>query len=174
LEKFKISIIGPEATGKTTLSKQLAEHYKTIWLPEYARYYVENLNRKYNYNDVVHIAEKQIELEKDYLQKSGKFLFLDTDLIIIKVWLLFVYNKTPDWIDEEIEKNKADLYLLCFYDLPWEYDKVRENGGENRKILFDLYENELKLKHFTYKLVKGNGDNRLNFAVNEINIFFRY
>lgn len=172
MEKYKISIIGPESTGKSTLSEQLANYYNTIWLPEYARTYIGNLNRNYSYEDVVHIAEKQVELENEYLQKANKFLFIDTDLIITKVWFDFVFKKHPVNIDENIIKNKADLYLLCYHDLPWEFDKLRENGGENRKILYSLYEMELKLKQFKYKIVKGKGDERLKLSIEKINNFF--
>ena len=36
---IKIAIVGPESTGKSTISKGLAQHYQTLWVPEYARYY---------------------------------------------------------------------------------------------------------------------------------------
>lgn len=170
----KISVIGPESTGKTTLCKQLASHYQSIWLPEYARTYVENLNRKYTYEDVLHIAKKQIEQEKNYTKIKEKFLFLDTDLIITKIWFKYVYDKIPDWIDDEIIKNKADFYLLCYYDLPWIQDDVRENSGETRKILYEMYKMELKLKHFPFKTVKGKEKARFINAINNINFFFDF
>jgi len=40
---IKIAIVGPESTGKSTMSKWLADYYKTIWVPEFAREYCENL-----------------------------------------------------------------------------------------------------------------------------------
>ncbi|RLD81558.1 MAG: ATPase, partial [Bacteroidetes bacterium] len=64
----RIIITGPESTGKSTLSKQLANYYQTIYLPEYARTYIENLNRHYNYNDLVKIAKMQIKLEKEFYE----------------------------------------------------------------------------------------------------------
>jgi NadR type nicotinamide-nucleotide adenylyltransferase len=174
LNKYKISIIGPESTGKTTLCKQLAKHYQTIWLPEYARKYVEKLDRKYLYFDIEHIAKKQIELEKKYFEKATNYLFIDNELIIIKTWFQFVYNKYPDWLDDEILKNKSDLYLLCYYDLPWIEDKVRENGGKNREILFNSYQEVLLRYNFDFKIIKGIENERIKNSINEINIFFRY
>ena len=38
---IKIVLFGPESTGKTTLAKQLAKHYNTVWVPEYAREYLQ-------------------------------------------------------------------------------------------------------------------------------------
>ena len=49
---LKIVVTGPESTGKSTLSEQLAKHYHTIFIPEYDRTYVENLKRPYTYEDV--------------------------------------------------------------------------------------------------------------------------
>ena len=74
----RIVIIGPESTGKTALCKKLSEYYKTVWVPEYAREYVENLNREYEYKDLIKIAEKQIsEFNNDY-SNADKFIFFDT------------------------------------------------------------------------------------------------
>ena len=38
---IKITLYGPESTGKTTLAKQLAEHYQTVWTPEFARDFLQ-------------------------------------------------------------------------------------------------------------------------------------
>jgi nicotinamide riboside kinase len=35
----KIAVVGPESTGKSTMSAYLAKHYDTIWVPEFARGY---------------------------------------------------------------------------------------------------------------------------------------
>ena len=39
---IKIVLFGPESTGKTTLSNQLARYYNSVWVPEYAREYLQN------------------------------------------------------------------------------------------------------------------------------------
>ncbi|MBD0333067.1 MAG: ATP-binding protein, partial [Chitinophagaceae bacterium] len=59
----KIVILGPECTGKTVLSQQLAEHYRTVWCPEFAREYLTTHGRDYSYHDLLNIATGQIELE---------------------------------------------------------------------------------------------------------------
>ena len=63
----KIAIIGPESTGKSSLCQRLAEHYQTEWCPEYAREFLLNLGRKYNYDDLLVIAKGQVALEDSYL-----------------------------------------------------------------------------------------------------------
>ena len=168
----KIILTGAESTGKTTLAKHLAKHYKTIWLPEYAREYVENLDRDYNYDDVLNIAKKQIELEREYSQKANKLFFVDTSLIITKVWFDVVYNNCPEWIDDEIKKENDELYLLCNNDIKWIADEVRENGGEKREELFKIYEQELIYYRKDYKIIKGgNFEKRFESAVNIIDEF---
>ena len=159
----RIVIIGPESTGKTALCKKLSEYYKTVWVPEYAREYVENLNREYEYKDLIKIAEKQIsEFNNDY-SNADKFIFFDTYLIITKVWFQVVYNKYPLWLDKEIKKNKIDLFLLCNTDIEWEPDNVRENP-DKRDELFNLYKKELENYNFNYKIISGEGKERFEKA----------
>jgi NadR type nicotinamide-nucleotide adenylyltransferase len=162
---MRVAIIGPESTGKTTLSEQLAKHYKSLWIPEYAREYIEGLDHPYTYDDVVHIAGMQVKLEQEHIKKASEYLFYDTDLIITKIWFEWVYNKCPDWIDWYIAQNKIDLYLLCDTDLEWVADNVRENGGDNREKLFITYRNELERYGLIYEVVTGSGKVRLNNAL---------
>jgi len=74
----KIVIIGPESTGKSTLSEQLAAHYKTVWCPEYAREYLLKHGTNYTYDDLLTIAKGQLFLEDKYAQmvngESSKLL----------------------------------------------------------------------------------------------------
>ena len=55
----KIVFTGPECSGKTTLSKEIAKHFNLVWVQEYARQYLENLERSYNYYDLKKIAQGQ-------------------------------------------------------------------------------------------------------------------
>lgn len=160
-----IVITGAESTGKTTLTEQLAAHFGVHYLPEIAREYVENLNGKYAYSDVEKIAKMQIELFANISKIKEPYIFIDTWLIVTKIWFEFVYNKIPDWLIHEIEKTKIDLFLVCDIDLPWVFDPVRENGGENRKILHNKYIEEINKFNFAYKIVKGTNEIRLNNAL---------
>jgi len=164
----RIVLTGPECSGKTTLSKQLSEYYNEPWLPEFAREYVENLNRPYNFNDVVYIAKKQIELENNYMAKAKKFLILDTDLIITKIWLLHVYGKCPEWINNEIKKNENSIYLLCMPDLPWQPDNVRENPNIREELL-NKYKNEIIKNNFSYFVISNSGEERFKNTINNLN-----
>ena len=168
---IKIVITGPECTGKSTLSRQLAEHFHTRYIPEYAREYIAGLCRPYSYEDVLHIAEIQREQARSIDGGQDWIVFLDTYLIITKVWFEVVFNRCPDWIDRELASNKIDLYLLCDTSIPWTTDAVRENGGEMRERLFLMYKQELERLGCRFSLITGTGPDRLNSAIQAVSRF---
>jgi nicotinamide riboside kinase len=167
----RVILTGPECTGKSMLTMELAKKYDTLYISEYAREYIGGLSRPYNYNDVLHIAQKQVELMETFSRKAAKLLFVDTYLIITKVWFKRVFEVIPDWIEQEISKTRNDLYLVCKPDIPWEPDPVRENGGEMRMILFNEYIHELDDAGLNYAYVEGIGNERISCAVNEVEKF---
>ncbi len=154
---FKIGIIGPECSGKTTLSRYLAEQLDGVWVEEYARTYVEALGRAYTYSDVEAIARHQIEeLHATYYRdgEEAKYVFFDTELIITKVWFEHKWGKCPDFLTEALTNNPIDFYLLCAPDLPFEPDPVRENP-HLREYLFEWYKREVEAMGKPYKIVEG-------------------
>lgn len=168
----RITLIGPESSGKTTLSKQLAAHYKTLWVPEFAREFIEKLNRPYNSEDILFTAKEQLKAEEGLLSQSSKILFIDTDLIIAKIWCEDVFGFCHEWISEKIEEKKYDLYLLTKPDLPWEQDTVRENPNR-RDYFFELYVKELQKRKFKYEIVAGSGQDRFRNAVEAVERFLK-
>ncbi len=163
---FKIAILGPESTGKSTLAQTLAEHFNTEWVPEYAREYVENLKAPYTFDDICCIACKQIEQEKAFENSvsTDKFVFFDTELIITKVWFEYKYKTVPSFVTERLKTGFFDLYLLCTPDLPWESDAVREHGTD-REFFFDWYKKEIEQTGKAYVIVKGTGNERIQNAI---------
>ncbi len=164
----KIAIIGAESTGKTTLCKQLAEHFNAKWEPELARTYVEQLDRPYLYEDVVQIAQAQIKQQEKYKNETSKeFIFFDTDLIITKIWFQHKYNRLPEFVEEQLQKRFFDFYLLCQPDIAWQYDPVRENSN-NRQYLNNWYKQEIKKLGTPFTEIRGTGEERLNNAIASI------
>lgn len=164
----KIVLTGPESTGKTTLSEQLAQYFKTVWVPEYAREYVKNLGRPYQYDDVVQIAGKQKEQLMNNYKDAHRVVFFDTGLIITRVWFLERYQTCPDFIEQAIREITIDLYLLCRPDIEWKKDPVRENGGVDREWLFGRYQEELNHFGAPFKIIEGRGDTRLKNAIRKV------
>lgn len=165
----KIVITGPESTGKSTLTQQLAQHYKSLWLPEYAREYLETNGKVYTQNDLLIIAQHQISVEDkmmhDLKDSKEEWLFIDTDLIVIKVWSEFVFSNCDTWILKQIAERYYDGYLLCDVDLPWVKDNLREYPDlETRSILKEYYKDNLVNQKMPWKLIAGNYDQRLQQA----------
>ena len=170
-EVFRIALIGPESTGKTTLAHDLAAKYTTLWVPEFSRDYMSGLRRPYTKDDVIHCTKMQMEDEDTKLPDCNRFLFSDTELIIAKVWLLDVFGEFPDWIDERILTRKFDLYLLTAPDLDFVDDPVRENA-ERRDFFFNWYRKELDSYHFPYDIIHGMGEERMQNAISIIQKHF--
>lgn len=175
----KIVVIGPESTGKSTLCKNLAAHYNSLWVPEYAREYLEQNGTKYHYGDLLDIAKGQIELE-DKISRHlsavthqpsaiGNALFIDTDMYVMKVWCEFVFNKCHNWILNRIAERKYDLYLLCDVDLPWVEDALREYPDKNiREKLYRFYKDLMINQSTPWCNISGNYEERFKKAVNFI------
>ena len=173
-----IVVTGPESTGKSTLCQQLAEHFHSEYITEYARNYVAERDYKYTYEDVEHIARYQHEyLRKkieDIKRKPAEsdepyMLFVDTHLIITKVWFEKVYGREPEWIADAIKQSPVDLYLLCQPDTPWEYDPVRENPNI-RPELYNRYKQLIEQHRFPYAEVSGLGEERIKCAINKLKL----
>ncbi|MBE7696431.1 AAA family ATPase [Tenacibaculum finnmarkense] len=165
----KVVLFGPESTGKTTLSGQLARHYNTVWTPEFAREYLQdkwNNERKIcEQKDIIPIAEGQIKLENELSKKADKILICDTDLLETKVYSEEYYGGFVDAnLDEAAIKNTYDIYFLTYIDTPWEADDLRDKPGE-RLEMFTAFENTLIKYKRPYVLLKGDKETRLKKAV---------
>ena len=186
----KIVILGPESTGKSTLCKQLAEHYKTIWCPEFAREYLLKHGMNYTFNDLLTIAKGQLTQEDEYeksivngqrsmdsdrsshspLTTYHPLLFIDTDMYVMKVWCEFVFGKCHRFILDQIVERKYDLYLLCNIDLPWVKDELREYPDlETRRRLYSIYKDIMVNQSVPWMDISGSCEERLQKAIKAIN-----
>jgi NadR type nicotinamide-nucleotide adenylyltransferase len=165
----KIVVIGPESTGKSTLCEQLAQHYNTIWCPEYAREYLLKHGMNYSYDDLLTIAKGQLDLEdksSQLIANSSQPLFIDTDMYVMKVWSEFVFGKCDKWILEQIVQRQYDLYLLCNTDLPWVKDELREYPDlKTREILYRIYKDTMINQPVPWVEIRGNYEVRLRAAI---------
>ncbi|MCC6448570.1 MAG: ATP-binding protein [Chitinophagaceae bacterium] len=162
----KVVIIGGESTGKSTLSEQLAAYYQTVWVPEYARTYLDNLGREYEKEDLLEIAKGQLKSEFELESLANQFLFCDTDLLVIKVWSEHRYHFCDVFILEQIKNQKYDAYIITSPDMPWVYDKLREHPSEEMRIyFFEKYIQLVREQNVPFVVVKGNERERLNTAI---------
>ena len=183
----KIAVIGPESTGKSTLCEQLAQHYNTMWCPEFAREYLLTHGMDYDFDDLLYIAKGQVAMEDEYIGMASKEnkpdtqqphslltthhspLFIDTDMYVMKVWCEFVFGNCHQWILDQILERKYDLYLLCNIDLPWVKDELREYPDlENRAKLYAIYEDIMINQSVPWIVISGDTDERLQKAITAV------
>ncbi len=168
---IKIVFTGPESTGKTTLAKQLAEHFQTVWNAEYARSYLGQLGRPYKQEDILEIARGQLRNEDELLSKANRILFCDTALLVPKVWSIFKYGHVAPPLLKLLQERNYDFYFLCEADLPWEYDPLRESPND-RELLATIYRQELSSMSAPFVSLHGNLSERRQNAIATVNRLF--
>lgn len=161
---IRIAIVGPECTGKSELAAYLAGHFNTVWVPEYARGYLDNLVRPYEPEDLLTIADGQLRIENEWALTANRFLFCDTTLLVIKVWSEFKFGTCDPEIIRAMENTSYDLHLLTYVDIPWENDPQREHP-DRREELFQIYRNELVKMKVPFIEIRGQREERRKTAV---------
>lgn len=146
---YKVGIIGPESTGKSVLAQDLAKQFKGLYVPEYAREFVERKgSTEVTYDELCGIARHQIEEITSFPFREEPevgLYFFDTELIVTKVWFEYAFGQVPEWMEEAVRRYPMDCYLLTYPDIPWIPDPARCNGSEEIRLeLFDRYEREIK------------------------------
>jgi len=163
----RVAIIGPESTGKSTLAASLATHYETVWVPEYARDYIDRLGRNYEEKDLLEIAKGQIAAEINLERNAKDIIICDTNLIVIKVWGEYKYGGVDSEILEMMRKRKYDLHLLTYVDVPWMDDPQREHP-HLRDFFYTVYKNELISRNLPFIEIKGEFYERKKIATQAI------
>jgi nicotinamide riboside kinase len=165
---IKIAMFGPESTGKTTLAIQLAEYYKTVWVPEFARDYLqEKWDKKHlicDSNDMLPIAYGQTKLENEKLAVANKYLFCDTNLMVTKVFSEVYYGYCEPELDEAAQEHEYDLFFLTDIDVPWEKDDLRDKP-EGRKLVFEVFKKSLIDNKKPFITLSGDKGLRLEKAI---------
>ncbi|MBQ9295607.1 MAG: ATP-binding protein [Paludibacteraceae bacterium] len=158
---YKVGIIGPEASGKSTLAAYLAKRYSGILVAEYARTYIEQKGTMtVSYEELCEIAKHQItEIEQAEntcaTGSNAEVAFFDTELIVTKVWFDYAFGHVPEWLSESLAAHPMDVYLLTKPDLPWVQDGARYNGSQTiRMLLYERYEQEIQSLGVPYYIIE--------------------
>ena len=166
----RIAIIGPESTGKSVLSTELAQALNGGLVIEMARSYLDQIKRPYVEEDLLNIARLQVE-EEDRIEAktSSGYLICDTNLIVIKIWSIYKYGRCHAWIEEELIRRTYHLHLLCNIDLPWQDDPQREHP-HLRDYLFNVYHKTAIDLKITYEIITGTENKRMENALKSIHL----
>lgn len=175
MEPISIVILGPESSGKTQLAQALAAHYHTAWVPEAARGFLAHNGNQYTKEDLQNIAEAQIREEERVREKwqehwkqetSRPFVFLDTDLQVIRVWSEWVFGQCDSTLLKMLSAKTHHGYLLCEPDLPWESDPLRSNPDERERLaIYHHYREMLIDLGKPWASISGQGAARLERAL---------
>jgi len=167
----RIVIFGPESTGKTTLAKQLAAHYQTVWSPEFVRHYLEARHLPFPEKgyavetaDLKPIVLGQAAAEAFALQAAQRIVFHDTCLYTNIVYIEHYFQQRANWLEVLAGNQQYSLFLLAETDLPWCPDPQRE-GEAARHLLFDKMHQLLLDRQLPFERLGGNGEGRLQKAI---------
>lgn len=164
----KIAVIGAESTGKTTLCQKLALHYKTNWVPEFARAYFEsNSINACKLYDIELIARQQIKNEKAFSKNANRLLFCDTNLITLKIWADLEFKSNIAFIDEMLLKDCYDLTLVLNNTIDWQQDEQRKNKF-NRDFILELNVQHLKSLNRPFKVVSPKNWSEITELISSI------
>ena len=167
---IKIAVVGPESSGKSTLAQNLAKHYQTQWIPEYSRFYCEELNRDYTLQDELNMFYGQLALEKAVESiATEKLLFCDTTILTVKIWSDELFGETPEMVLNKIKSHPYDFYILLKNDLPWQDDPLRDFKGRGDYFM-DVWRKELNALNVCYTEV-GGLDERTANAIKAVDDF---
>src|ERR1700753_1992712 len=167
---LKIAVVGPESTGKSTMSAYLSRHYQTVWVPEFARDYCAKLTEPCTWQDEVNMFYGQLALEAEILPQANKLLICDTTFITVKIWSDYTFGRSPQEVLDELPKRPYDLYLLLDIDLPWEHDPLRDFPHLRGHFMVGWHK-ELQALNAKYVLISGTGPERYERAVKAIDRF---
>ena len=164
---LRVSLTGPESTGKSTLAARLAAHYATTFAPEFAREYLADTGPHYSPEDLEEIARGQLAAEAAAVAAAEAqghgVVFFDSDLLVIKIWFEHSFGTCPEWILDAIAHQHYDLVLLMGVDLPWQPDPLREHP-HLRQHFYDLYQRELREQISNFAEVSGDYGRRFAHA----------
>ena len=164
----RVVICGPESTGKSTMTRNLAAHFKTNFVDEFARDFLQNKwNNKQEVcskEDLLEIAKGQIELENLKIKKSSKLIFCDTNILTTISWSKTHFNGFCDpWIQKKARTLKYHYYLILNTDVPWVNDDLRDRPI-NRKKMFLAHKKELDYASVDYDIINGSDFQKRLFA----------
>jgi len=165
---IKVAITGPESTGKSWLTKCLAQHYHGAFVEEFARKYLDSRPQKYEESDLEIIARGQMEALWE-AEHNHNIVFCDTEMLVMKIWYEYKYGECHPFVLEMLHQQNFDLYLLCDTDLPWHNDPQREYP-HLRRFFFDWFASELSRLNFPFKIISGIGELRLQAAIDAVEV----
>jgi len=166
---LRVCVLGAESTGTTTLARELANNYKTVWVPEFGRLYWEakmylSEASKWNTSEFIFIAEQQNCLEDSLAKHCNRILFCDTDALATCLWHERYLGFWSEKVEALCHGREYDLYLLTDADIPFVQDGTRD-GEHIRLKMHERFIEELKRRNKRFLILSGKREKRMEKAV---------
>ena len=162
-----VCLVGTESTGKTTLTKHLAEQFDSPWISEAGRDIVGH-TEECRWEDLLHIAEAHARSILDALKNPCRRLFVDTDVTITQSYARYLFDRPLEvsaWIRAA---NRFKLYLFCDRDAPYVQDGTRLPPVE-RDHLHESHLQSFGKAHIPLQFITGDSwEERRNSAIRQV------
>lgn len=168
----RVCVFGPESTGKSTLTEALANHYGTVFVPEYARTHITANEGRVTLEDMLPIARGQLASERALARRCDRVLFSDTDVLATTIWSEVLFNHIDSELASLAQSQHFDLTLLLDVDVPWVEDVVRYLPHE-RASFFTRCEEALTAQGRHTVVVQGTWDERFRTATRAVDALLR-
>ncbi len=159
---LRVAIVGAASSGKSTLAEGLAQRYRTLWVPEYLREFVDSEGRVPVAEDQFHIALTQREREDAAAPQANQYLFCDTTPLMTAVYSRRYFGGIDAQLAPLADAHARDyaFTLVTAPDIPWVEDAQRESA-EVCAIIHAMLLDELAARGIPYLLVSGDPEQRL-------------
>jgi NadR type nicotinamide-nucleotide adenylyltransferase len=161
-----VALLGPESTGKSTLSRRLADHFATADVQEFARDAADWQDPGFVLapRDIEDFCRGQARLIDEARNGANRLLFADTEAITSHVWSEIYFGHVPASVREAAAAQRFPLYLLLATDVAWVDDGTR-SFGHLRERHFQMLREELERRGRPYAIVSGGWEERFRSAV---------
>ena len=161
---LQVVFLGAPSTGKTTISRAMAEKLETVWVPEYGRDYWEanQVNRQLTLEQLVEIGVGHRQREDQLLMEANRYMFVDTDASTTRQFSLYYHDRCDQRLDRLVEEThqRYDLFFLCEPDFP--FDDTWDRSGEVSRLIFQRrIESDLIARKLPYIRLGGTLTERI-------------
>lgn len=163
----KIVFSGAESTGKSFFSRKTAVWLKEPLVSEYAVFYLHKIGRPYRFDDLEIILKGQLEWEKYFAARAGRFLICDTDPLVLYIWSMDKFGKVSYKISDLLTRDEYSIRFLCFPDIPWQKGDFREDESR-RFVLHEKYIEACCRFNLGFEVVRGEEHEKLKKIQNVI------
>ena len=164
----KVVFVGAESTGKTTTARAMAARLGTVWVPEYAREFLERKAAPCEWEDLPHIAAEQLRLEREAEPKAKGFLFCDTNAVTTHFWALWYRDEAQPDLERMADETQDDyVYFLCGTDVPFEADGMRETEGYRDRHQLEVIDH-LRSRGSEYTVLTGTLEERMHAVLRRL------